>query len=220
MAINLGAWFYHIINCVLSDDLCIFYNFFTCVIQVRKYLASKSQPLYSKDNWPEMNAMELDMRLKLADLQRQYKEKQRELSKLKPKRKSSDEREDKRHKSRKKSTHSDRSITPPPLLDKMDVPVKPHRNELLKPPTLCAVGECELSNLPRLEPVKSIEPEKCYKKPLQKSFSVPVENGTISDIFNNFYDFHTKPIELTEKFFFIRDKNLCILLISSKSLHN
>lgn len=150
------------------------------MIQVRKYLASKSQPLYSKDNWPEMNAMELDMRLKLADLQRQYKEKQRELSKLKPKRKSLDEREDKRHKSRKKSTHSDRSVTPPPLLDKMDVPVKPNKNELLKPPTLCAVGDCEALDLPKVEPVKPVESEKCHKKGLQKSFSVPAENGKIT----------------------------------------
>lgn len=121
--------------------------------------------------------MEMDMRLKLADLQRQYKEKQRELSKLKPKRKSSDEREGKRHKSRKKSTHSDRSATPPPLLDKMDVPIKPHKNELLKPPTLCAIEDCQSMDLSRLEPMELVESGKCCKKGLRKSFSVPIENG-------------------------------------------
>lgn len=109
--------------------------------EVRKFIASKSQPTYIKDDWPEMNAMELDMRMKLADLQRQYKEKQRELSKLKPKRKSLDEKESKKRKSRKKSTFSEKSATPPPLLDKMDVPIKLNRNvDLLKPPTLCAIN--------------------------------------------------------------------------------
>ncbi|KAF2880243.1 hypothetical protein ILUMI_25928, partial [Ignelater luminosus] len=126
---------------------------------VKKYIASKSQPAYTKDDWPEMNAMELDMRMKLAELQRQYKEKQRELHKLKPKRKSLDEKESKKRKSRKKSTHSDRSTTPPPLLDKMDVPVTPNKNvELLKPPTLCAIGSQESGKesikIPKLTPVK------------------------------------------------------------------
>ncbi|KAB0793104.1 hypothetical protein PPYR_12724 [Photinus pyralis] len=110
--------------------------------EVRKFIASKSQSTYPKGDWPEMNALELDMRMKLADLQRQYREKQRELSKLKTKRRSLDEKDARKRKSRKKSTYSDRSATPPPLLDKMDVPpVKPNRNlDLLKPPTLCAVS--------------------------------------------------------------------------------
>ncbi|KAF5296495.1 hypothetical protein FQR65_LT01484 [Abscondita terminalis] len=112
--------------------------------EVLKYIASKSQTNFVKDDWPEMNAMELDMRMKLAELQRQYKEKQRELSKLKPKRKSLDEKESRKRKSRKKSTHSDRSVTPPPLLDKMDVPIKPNKNgDLLRPPTLCAISTPE-----------------------------------------------------------------------------
>lgn len=112
--------------------------------EVKKFIASKSQPICCKGDWPCMNAMELDMRMKLAELQRQYREKQRELSKLKPKRHSTDSKK----RSRKKSTHSlhsDRSSTPPPLLDKMDVPVKPNRDkpELLKPPTLCAMPKID-----------------------------------------------------------------------------
>ncbi|KAK4873616.1 hypothetical protein RN001_012976 [Aquatica leii] len=110
--------------------------------EVLKFIASKSQTTFVKEDWPEMNAMELDMRMKLAELQRQYKEKQRELSKLKPKRKSLDEKDSRKRKSRKKSTNSEKSVTPPPLLDKIDVlPVKPNKNvDLLKPPTLCAVN--------------------------------------------------------------------------------
>ncbi|XP_018326455.1 uncharacterized protein LOC108737835 [Agrilus planipennis] len=113
--------------------------------EVRKYIASKSQPSFIKDDWPAMNAMELDMRLKLAELQRKYKEKQRELSKLKPKKKSSEEKSSKRKKREKKRSHSDRSITPPPLLDKIDSSVNLNRNpnELLKPPTLCAIEPAE-----------------------------------------------------------------------------
>ncbi|KAJ8972036.1 hypothetical protein NQ314_000419 [Rhamnusium bicolor] len=113
--------------------------------EVRKFIASKTQPICCKGDWPCMNAMELDMRMKLAELQRQYREKQKELSKLKPKRHSSD---CSKKRSRKKSTHSshsERSSTPPPLLDKMDVPVQPnkHKPELLKPPTLCAMPKLD-----------------------------------------------------------------------------
>lgn len=95
--------------------------------EVRKFIASKSQRLCCKGDWPCMNAMELDMRMKLAELQREYREKQIELSKLKPKRHFA---EYSKKRSRKKSTHSlnsDRSSTPPPLLDKMDVPMKPEK---------------------------------------------------------------------------------------------
>lgn len=119
--------------------------------EVRKFIASKSQTTCCKGDWPCMNAMELDMRMRLAELQRQYREKQKELSKLKPKKHSSD---CSKKKSRKKSTHSERSATPPPLLDKMDVPVKPNKNipDLLKPPTLCA----ETIKIPKSEPTKHI----------------------------------------------------------------
>lgn len=128
--------------------------------EVRKFIASKSQNTCCKGEWPCMNAMELDMRMRLADLQRQYREKQKELSKLKPKKHASD---CSKKKSRKKSTHSDRSATPPPLLDKMDVPVKPNKNipELLKPPTLCA----ETIKIPKLEPVKHITIKASYESP-------------------------------------------------------
>ncbi|KAJ8923133.1 hypothetical protein NQ315_001686 [Exocentrus adspersus] len=113
--------------------------------EVKKFIASKSQQVCCKGDWPCMNAMELDMRMKLAELQRQYREKQKELSKLKPKRHSTD---CSKKRSRKKSTHSshsDRSSTPPPLLDKMDVPVKHNKDksELLKPPTLSAMPKLD-----------------------------------------------------------------------------
>lgn len=77
--------------------------------EVKRFIASKSQSICCKGDWPCMNQMELDMRMRLADLQRQYREKQKELSKLKVK---------KHHpccrkKSRKKSSHSDKSDTPP-----------------------------------------------------------------------------------------------------------
>ncbi|KAF5302568.1 hypothetical protein FQA39_LY10186 [Lamprigera yunnana] len=128
-------------NCLCKDNDHRTYKSQESKEEVLKYIASKSQTVYVKDDWPEMNAMELDMRMKLADLQRQYKEKQQELSKLKPKRKSLDEKESRKRKSRKKSMHFERNSTPPPLLDKMDVPVPPNKNvDLLKPPTLCAIS--------------------------------------------------------------------------------
>lgn len=115
--------------------------------EVKKFIASKSQTSYSRNEWPFMNAMELDMRLRLAELQRQYKEKQRELSKLTP-RKSIDCNDcSKRGPGRPPKKCSEKSSTPPPLLDKMDEP--PVRNksppELLKPPTLCAFGNSQES---------------------------------------------------------------------------
>lgn len=113
--------------------------------EVKKFIASKSQRLCCKGDWPCMNAMELDMRMKLAELQREYREKQWELSKLKPKRHSVD---CSKKRSRKKSTHSlnsDRSSTPPPLLDKMDVPVKLEKDlqNLSKPPSLAVMPKLE-----------------------------------------------------------------------------
>ncbi|XP_017774619.1 PREDICTED: protein winged eye [Nicrophorus vespilloides] len=123
--------------------------------EVKKFLASKSQPMCCKGDWPFMNAMELEMRMRLADLQRKYREKQRELSKLKPKKTSSSSNNNninttatntnsntpatvatsnEKKRARKKST-----TPPPPHLDKID-PIKPNTkssHELLKPPTLC-----------------------------------------------------------------------------------
>lgn len=71
--------------------------------EVKKFIASKSQ-INSSEEWPQMDEMELDMRMKLADLQRQYREKQRELSRLKPRKL-----ECLKKKQRKKSTYSDDS---------------------------------------------------------------------------------------------------------------
>lgn len=50
-----------------------------------KKLAVKKGNRDNEDDWPNMNATELDMRVKMADIQRQYREKQKELSKLIPK---------------------------------------------------------------------------------------------------------------------------------------
>lgn len=152
-------------SCICRDDNYRTYKTRESEEEVKKFIASKSQSLCCKGDWPCMNAMELEMRMRLADLQRKYKEKQRELSKLKSK-KHSEHKEKKRL--RKKSVTSDRS-TPPPVLDKMDVPVKPNKNtiELLRPPTLCAFGGQEAAKLP--DPIKDSDnqkPEKVetYKK--------------------------------------------------------
>ncbi|KYB26014.1 protein winged eye isoform X2 [Tribolium castaneum] len=112
--------------------------------EVKKFIASKSQTSCCDGDWPQMNEMELDMRMKLADLQRQYREKQKELSRLKPKKHECKKR------SRKKSTQSDRSITPPPQLDKIDFGTVDKNQELIiKPPTLCAFDKS-----PKLEAIK------------------------------------------------------------------
>lgn len=92
---------------------------------------------------------EWDMRQQLADLQRQCKEKQLELSKLTPKK--SSECGDLFKKSSKPSKKQSPSPSPP-LLDKMDTPpVVRHKGcpDLLKPPTLCAVIPTEDVKLPK-----------------------------------------------------------------------
>lgn len=115
--------------------------------EVKKFIASKSQPICCKGNWPCMNQNELDMRKKLADLQKKYREKQKELNKLKIKKPADNKDWPKASRSRKKSLHSevDRE-TPPPTLDKMDMPIKLNKSnqELLKPPTLCAYGSDDM----------------------------------------------------------------------------
>lgn len=154
--------------------------------EVKKFIASKSQPLCCKGDWPCMNPNELDMRKKLADLQRKYREKQRELNRLKVKKHIDHKDCSKKGRYRKKSTHSDKDReTPPPLLDKMDVPLKPykHNQELLKPPTLCAYGnedmklatsvtniELEINNV---EFVENSPTKRCYTPSLDLSDSTP-----------------------------------------------
>ena len=54
-------------------------------LDAKKFLARKGHTDNNED-WPDMDAMELHMRVQLADIQRQYREKQKELSKLTPKR--------------------------------------------------------------------------------------------------------------------------------------
>ncbi|XP_030764449.1 protein winged eye isoform X2 [Sitophilus oryzae] len=134
--------------------------------EVRKFLESKSsQNFCCKGDWPCMNAIELDMRMKLAELQREYREKQKELSKLKPK-KHSHHSECPKKKSRKKSTHSERSNTPPPLLDKMDLPVKETKepSELLKPPKLSVMPKLGESHKRRHSETESLPETHSSKK--------------------------------------------------------
>lgn len=50
-----------------------------------KYIAKKVHPSERDGSWPKIDMMELDMRVRLADIQRQYKQTQKELSKLTPK---------------------------------------------------------------------------------------------------------------------------------------
>lgn len=54
-------------------------------LDAKKFLARKGHTDNNGD-WPNMDALELHMRVQLADIQRQYREKQKELSKLIPKR--------------------------------------------------------------------------------------------------------------------------------------
>lgn len=89
-----------------------------------------------------ISEVERDMRQQLADLQRQYKEKQIELSKLHPKKIMIDSLEP----IDAKKPILEITLSPsssPPLLDKMDSPILIRvkaDQELLKPPTLCAVS--------------------------------------------------------------------------------
>lgn len=53
-------------------------------LDAKKFIARKGH-IDNEADWPNMDAMELDMRVRLADIQRQYREKQKELSKLTPK---------------------------------------------------------------------------------------------------------------------------------------
>lgn len=54
-------------------------------LETKKFVAKKGNCENDDDDWPNMNATELDMRVRMADIQRQYREKQKELSKLIPK---------------------------------------------------------------------------------------------------------------------------------------
>lgn len=53
-------------------------------LDAKKFIAKKGH-IDNDADWPNMDATELDMRVRLADIQRQYREKQKELSKLIPK---------------------------------------------------------------------------------------------------------------------------------------
>lgn len=60
------------------------YSTFEAKMETKKFIRKKSHPDNEAD-FPNMDAMELDMRVRMADIQRQYREKQMELSKLTPK---------------------------------------------------------------------------------------------------------------------------------------
>lgn len=69
-------------------------------LEAKKFIAKKGNR-DNEDDWPSMNATELDMRVRMADIQRQYREKQKELSKLIPKK------DDKKNSGRpRKKSHS------------------------------------------------------------------------------------------------------------------
>lgn len=63
---------------------CHDYSNLQAKLDAKKFIARKGH-IDDDADWPNMDAMELDMRVRLADIQRQYREKQRELSKLTPK---------------------------------------------------------------------------------------------------------------------------------------
>lgn len=100
--------------------------------EVKKFLESKTKPSYCcKGDWNCMNAIEMEMRIKLAELQREYQEKRKELSQLKPK-KHSHRSDCVKKKSRKKSERSERSSSPP----HNESPMQEMKPELLKPSKL------------------------------------------------------------------------------------
>lgn len=129
-------------------------------LEVKKYLASKSQTIYLQNDdfyyWPPCNTFEIEMRKQLADLQKKYKEKQKELNKLKPKLKQKNRTNS--HNGEKKiceksinsPTRSSTITPPPPILDKIeDLPPpklcnnKISQDLLLKPPTLLRISTNE-----------------------------------------------------------------------------
>ncbi|XP_071556441.1 uncharacterized protein Wge isoform X2 [Temnothorax nylanderi] len=90
-------------------------------LEAKKFIAKKGNR-DNEDDWPSMNATELDMRVRMADIQRQYREKQKELSKLVPKK------DDKKIPGRpRKKSHSSTSsdhgpLSSPPAFDLMTSP--------------------------------------------------------------------------------------------------
>lgn len=63
---------------------CHDYSNLQAKLDAKKFIARKGH-IDNDADWPNMDATELDMRVRLADIQRQYREKQKELSKLIPK---------------------------------------------------------------------------------------------------------------------------------------
>ncbi|XP_020288061.1 uncharacterized protein LOC109856804, partial [Pseudomyrmex gracilis] len=90
-----------------------------------KKFAAKKGNRDNEDDWPNMNATELDMRVKMADIQRQYREKQKELSKLILPKKDEKKTPGRPRKKSHSSTCSDYgTLSSPPTLDLMSSPIQ------------------------------------------------------------------------------------------------
>ncbi|XP_046425397.1 uncharacterized protein LOC124182332 isoform X1 [Neodiprion fabricii] len=92
-------------------------------VEAKKFIARKGQP-DGDTEWPNMDAMELDMRVKLADIQKKYKEKQKELSRLTPKKDDKKGPGRPRRKSHSSSSECDRIISSSPPLEVIESPQK------------------------------------------------------------------------------------------------
>lgn len=111
----------------------------------------------NEQDWPNMDAMELDMRVRMADIQKQYKEKQKELSKLPPKK---DEKKSPGRPRKKSQTSSDYgsldlNASPPksPIDEALD---GAHQQPLASMPNL-AIPRCNVNLIKLGEPRSHIK---------------------------------------------------------------
>ncbi|XP_046744501.1 uncharacterized protein LOC124410294 isoform X2 [Diprion similis] len=109
-------------------------------VEAKKFIARKGQP-DGDTEWPNMDAMELDMRVKLADIQKKYKEKQKELSRLTPKKDDKKGPGRPRRKSHSSSSEYDGVIPSPPALEMIESPQKSRVRspEVVSPPLTAGV---------------------------------------------------------------------------------
>ncbi|XP_044731494.1 protein winged eye isoform X2 [Chrysoperla carnea] len=110
------------------------------------------KPCCNKSDWSKMNELEKDMRLRLAELQRQCNEKQMELKKLAPQIDVMEQNKKTLRKSKSKSLDCDRRSLSPPKLEKQE-PIRTETTDLLKPPVLNTIGNHgEISHKRKLSP--------------------------------------------------------------------
>ncbi|KAF3424967.1 hypothetical protein E2986_13145 [Frieseomelitta varia] len=122
-------------------------------LDAKKFLARKGHTDNNED-WPDMDAMELHMRVQLADIQRQYKEKQKELSKLTPKKdekKSPGRPRKKSHSSSSDPTASPSTSEQTPSPQKSPLPEEPTTSATS---TILAMSRCNV-NLIKLDEQRS-----------------------------------------------------------------